>query len=129
MLVIRKTLTKEGKVEVRVNEKIFSQSEFLDLLQDCGYQIHYPLNIVLQGKAKQIGQLDGGGLYQLFSEVVGTSIYSQSRQESETLLDSTVLDEKRSLEMLEDFRERLADLEVDREDFSKFASSMRSTNW
>lgn len=129
LLIIRKTLNKEGKVEIRVNEKLFSQAEFLDLLKECAYQTHNPLNFVLQGKAKQISQLDPSGLYQLFCEVIGTSIYTQSRHESVALLDSTVQEEKRTLELLEEFRERISNLQIDKEDFSKFESTLKTTNW
>lgn len=125
---IKKTLTPGNKVQIEVNCKLYTQDEFLTLLAHCGYQTHMPLNFVLQGKAKQISQLDQTGLFNLFCKIVGTATYSEARLESESMLASTVLDERKSMELLEDFRERLSDLEVDREDFQKFESNLKQTN-
>lgn len=127
-LRIKKTITADNKVQVVVNEKVLSQEEFLGKLAFSGLQPNSPLNFILQGKAKQVSQLDPFGLFNVFSNLVGSSIYTEARAESESLLASTVLDERKSLELLEEFRERLSDLEVDKEDFDKFEKSLKETN-
>ena len=126
---IKKLIGADLKVQIEVNDTRFSQEEFLSMLAACGFQTHMPLNFVLQGKAKQVSQLDQAGLFNLFSSIVGTSSYTEARMESESMLSTTVLDERKSMELLEDFRERLSDLEVDREDFTKFEQNLKKTNW
>lgn len=128
LLTIRKTTSAEGLVEVTVEGRKFTQSEFLDVLEASGLQTHSPLNFMLQGKAKQISQLDPVELFQLFTQIVGSATYAQSREESEQILNSTILDENKSLELLEEFRERLAELEVDKEDFQHFETNLKACN-
>lgn len=127
-LTIRKTIDADGQVEVTVEGRRFSQTEFLAVLEASGFQTHSPLNFVLQGKAKQISQLDSTEIFQLFTQIVGSADYAQSREESENLLESTVLDENKSLELLEEFRERLTELEVDKEDFMSFETNLKACN-
>lgn len=128
LLTIRKTISAEGLVEVTVEGRKFTQSEFLDVLEASGLQTHSPLNFMLQGKAKQISQLDPVELFQLFTQIVGSATYAQSREESEQILNSTILDETKSLELLEEFRERLVELEVDKEDFQHFETNLKACN-
>lgn len=43
-------------------------------------------------------------------------------------MQTVELDEKKSMELLEDFREKLNDLEVDKEDYEKFEQNLKEGN-
>jgi hypothetical protein len=55
-------------------------------------------------------------------------VYAHARVESEGIITSTVLDEQKSFELLEEFRDRLSEIEVDKDDFFKFEETLKSGN-
>ena len=46
----------------------------------------------------------------------------------EGIVTSTVLDEQKSFELLEEFRDRLSEIEIDKDDFVKFEETLKSGN-
>ena len=127
-VIIKKLIDKDCKISIRVNDRYYSQNEYFNLLEIAGLRKHNPSNIVLQGKIKRVSQLDEQSLYNLLTEIVGTKTYEEKKKESLDILDSTVLDERKADELLEDFRAKLNDLEVDKEDFEKYELNLKSGN-
>ena len=125
---VRKSIDGQGKVQVELNSRPMSLRDFLGLLQCSGFQLSNPINFVMQGKVKQVSHTSETGLFALFCEIVGTSVYAQARVESEGIVTSTVLDEQKSFELLEEFRDRLSEIEVDKDDFVKFEETIKSGN-
>ena len=125
---IKKSIGTEGSTQVEIEGRAMGKREFSSMAQVAGLQTGVGLNVLSHSRVKQVGALDEGGLYRLFSEVVGTSDYARHREESQGLVQNTAMDEKRSMELLEEFRERLGELEVDREDFEKFEEAMKGGN-
>jgi chromosome segregation ATPase len=125
---IRKSIDSQGKIQVELNSRPISFRDFLSLLQCSGFQLNSPINFVMQGKVKQISHMSEAGLFNLFCEIVGTSVYAHARVESEGIITSTVLDEQKSFELLEEFRDRLSEIEIDKDDFFKFEETLKSGN-
>lgn len=127
-VVLKKSLEKDGSVRTEINSKDFPFKEYLLQLEIAGFKILDPLNFVMQGRIKQISQLSGSALYDLFCNIVGTASYHKCKDESVAMVKSTVSDEQKVLDLLEEFRERLDELEYDKEDFKKFEQSIKSVN-
>ena len=127
-VTVKKSINKDGKIEVEITGKAYSLAEYHAVLQSVGFLVHNTMNFVMQGKVKVLGQMEEQDLFHLFTNLVGTAPYSKAREESEELVDSTQLDEKKSLELLEEFREKLTELEIDKEDFKSFAESLKKMN-
>ncbi len=125
---IRKSIDAQGKIHIELNSRPIPFRDFLSLLQCSGFQLTNPINFVMQGKVKQISHISETGLFNLFCEIVGTSVYAQARVESEGIVTSTVLDEQKSFELLEEFRDRLSEIEIDKDDFVKFEETLKSGN-
>jgi chromosome segregation ATPase len=127
-VVIKKSLKSHGKEELLLDGRLISTTEWLSMLQEAGLMISSPINFVLQGKAKQAAHLDDRGIFDLYSEIVGTAAYTRSRNDVQDILVGTSNDANKSWEILEDFRESLNELEVDKEDYSKYDDSIKTGN-
>lgn len=127
-IVVKKTLNSHGKEELEIDGKQVAVSDWLTMLQKGGLMTHSPINFILQGKAKQAANLDEKGVFELYSEIIGTATYSRCRSEIQEILTGTSTDEKKSWEILEDFRESLGELEVYKEEYSKYEDSIKTSN-
>lgn len=127
-VVIKKTLNSHGKEEIEVDGRQIPLGEWLALLQQAGLMVTNPINFVLQGKAKQAAHLDDKGVYELYSEIVGTASYSRCRSEIQEIIEGTSSEEQKSWEILEEFKESLSELEVDKEEYAKYEESIKTSN-
>jgi len=127
-LIIKKSIDKDSKVHIRINDKHYSQSEYYNLLEIVGIRRHEPINFSMQGRIKRIAQSDENTLFELLTEIVGTKSYEERKKESLEILDTVQIDEKKADELLEDFRLKLNELEIDKEDFQKYEESLKAGN-
>lgn len=126
--IIRKAIDRQGRVSVAVNERRYGQAEFLGLLQLSGFQRSSPVNFVQQGRVKQIAQLDERALFKLIHEIVGMNAYRDGKSGGLEVIEQAKLLEEQAYQMLEEFRERLNELEVDKEDFVAYEQNFKSGN-
>lgn len=125
---IRKTIDEEGRLIIKLNEKVISRNEFHNLMEIAGIRRENPTNFILQGKVKRIAQADEQALYELLTEIIGTKQFEDKKQESLDLVDSIGIDEKKALELLEEFKEKLTEIEIDKEDFVKYEDNLKAGN-
>lgn len=127
-VVIRKSIEKDGRVVVKMNEKTLSQNEYYNLIEIAGIRRHEPPNFSMQGRIKRIAQSDETHLFQMLTEIVGTKSYEERKKESVEVLDTVQIDEKKADELLEDFRLKLNELEIDKEDFHIYEENLKAGN-
>lgn len=127
-MFIRKTIDEEGRLIIKLNEKVISRNEFHNLMEIAGIRRENPTNFILQGKVKRIAQADEQALYELLTEIIGTKQFEDKKQESLDLVDSIGIDEKKALELLEEFKEKLTEIEIDKEDFVKYEDNLKAGN-
>lgn len=126
--LIRKSIDKEGNIHITINDRTYKEDEYYNMMEVLGISRHNPLNFMLQGKVKRVAQTDEKGLFSMLADVVGTSQYEERRGESLGMMESVALDEKKANDLLEDFREKLNELEVDKEDYSKYEDNLKAGN-
>lgn len=126
--VVRKTVDPEGNVRILVNGKEMKDSEYYGMMEAVGIRRFNPLNFMLQGKVKKVAQADERGLFNMLADVVGTNQYEERRAESFVMMDSVELDEKKATDLLEDFREKLNELEFGKEDYEKYEENLKAGN-
>lgn len=97
-------------------------------MEIAGIRRENPTNFILQGKVKRIAQADEQALYELLTEIIGTKQFEDKKQESLDLVDSIGIDEKKALELLEEFKEKLTEIEIDKEDFVKYEDNLKAGN-
>lgn len=127
-LYLRKTITEDGKLSWRVNNRLVSGTEYETMLELAGIRKTNPSNFILQGKIKRVSQTDETGLYTLLEEIVGTRFYEERKTESKELIQSVMIDEKKAHEMLDDFRGKLHEIQVDKEDYKKYEQDLQAGN-
>lgn len=127
-VTVKKTLNSQGIEELELDGRQIPLRDWLVMLQQSGLMIHAPINFVLQGKAKQASHLDERGIFDLYSEIVGTATYTRCRSEIQDILVGTSSEEHKSWEILEEFRESLSELEVDKEEYAKYEDSIKTSN-
>lgn len=126
--IIRKTVNPEGAVRILVNNKEMREAEFYGLMEAVGIRRFNPLNFMLQGKVKKVAQADERGLFDMLADVVGTNQYEERRAESLGMMETVDLDEKKATDLLEDFREKLNELEVGKDDYEKYEENLKAGN-
>lgn len=126
--VIRKSIDKEGEVTIQVNGKQFREADYYNLMEAMGIRRFNPLNFMMQGKVKRVAQTNEEGLFNLLADVVGSNLYEERKAESLGMMEGVSLDEKKAVELLEEFREKLNELEVDKEDFEKYEQNLKEGN-
>ena len=55
-VIIKKTIDKDARVTVRVNDKQMSLTEYYQMIEAAGFMKHEPLNFMLQSKIRRVGQ-------------------------------------------------------------------------
>lgn len=126
--LLKKHLAADGSVSFFINSREVKDTEFYNLLEMVGLRRTQPLNFLLQGKVKRVAQTDARGLFQMLAEVVGSSQYEQRKGESLELMETVTLDEKKATDLLEEFREKLGELEVDKEDYARYEENLQAGN-
>lgn len=127
-VIIKKSIDKDARVTVKVNEKQMPLQEYYQMIEAAGFMRHDPLNFMLQSKIRRVGSAREDQLYGMLCTAIGTQQYEERRQEGIDIMQTVELDEKKSMELLEDFREKLNDLEVDKEDYEKFEQNLKEGN-
>jgi len=127
-VLVRKTLDAHNRVVIKVNDRVLSQKEYYSLLEVAGMRRHDPSNFLLQGKVRRVAQADERTLYSLLTDAIGTQSYEEKKAESLEVMNSIGIDERKALELLDEFREKLSDLEVDKEDFEKYEENLKAGN-
>lgn len=127
-VLIRKGISKEGRITIKINDRQVQSEEYYKLMEIAGIRRANPPNFLLQGKVKRVAQADERSLYSLLTEIVGTKAYEEQKGESLEIIDSVVIDEKKANDLLEEFREKLGELEVDKEDFKQYEENFKAGN-
>ncbi|SBT74614.1 structural maintenance of chromosomes protein 4, putative [Plasmodium ovale] len=86
--VVSREATVDNQSKYRINEKVVSQKDVVDLLYKKGIDLNNNRFLILQGEVEQIAQMNpkGGkneeGLLEYLEEIIGTNVYIESINEN-----------------------------------------------
>ncbi|VVT47165.1 uncharacterized protein SAPINGB_P001575 [Magnusiomyces paraingens] len=118
-VVIRRTIGLK-KDEYSIDHKSATKNEVMDLLESGGFSRANPYYIVPQGRITSLTNAKDEQRLNLLKEVAGTQVYDQKRQESLKVLEETEGQRKRINDSLTLIRERLAELETEKEELRDY---------
>ena len=98
----------------------------MNLLESSGFSRSNPYYIVQQGKIMQLATMKDGERLNLLKEVAGTKVYDDRRLQSLQILEDTTTKKERIEEVLEYIKERLAELEDEKDELKEYQELDRS---
>ena len=127
-IILKKVIGKDCKLKHYFNSKMISKEEYGQKMSLLGIEQIYPSNFAMQGKIKRISQLSEVELFNLLTEIVGTKVYEEGRNKSVEIVEKIDIDEKKAADLLEEYRQRLNELEHDKKDFQKYKERLEESN-
>lgn len=95
-------------------------AEYYQKLALLGIQQTNTFNFAMQNKIKSISNMDGEGLYDMLTQVIGTKQFSESKKTSLKILDKSDQANMKTFKILEQYEEKLKDLRYDKDGFEKY---------
>jgi len=118
-LVLRRTIGTK-KDEYTLDRKNATKTDVMNLLESAGFSRSNPYYIVPQGRVTALTNMKDPERLTLLKEVAGTQVYEARRQESLKIMAETN-NKRASIDNLLDFlRERLTDLEEEKEELRDY---------
>ncbi|TGO54596.1 hypothetical protein BOTNAR_0263g00080 [Botryotinia narcissicola] len=114
-LYLRRTIGLK-KDEYSLDKKNATKTDVLNLLETAGFSRSNPYYIVPQGRVTALTNMKDGERLNLLKEVAGTQVYEQRRTESLKIMTDTNNKRTKIDELLEYIKERLAELEEEKEE-------------
>lgn len=114
-LYLRRTIGLK-KDEYSLDKKNATKTDVLNLLETAGFSRSNPYYIVPQGRVTALTNMKDGERLNLLKEVAGTQVYEQRRTESLKIMTDTNNKRAKIDELLEYIKERLAELEEEKEE-------------
>ncbi len=118
-LVLRRTIGLK-KDEYSLDRKNATKADVMNLLESAGFSRSNPYYIVPQGRVTTLTNMKDGERLNLLKEVAGTQVYEARRTESLKIMTETEQKRSKIDELLTSVRERLAELEEEKEELRAY---------
>lgn len=118
-LVLRRTIGMK-KDEYSLDRKNATKSDVMNLLESAGFSRSNPYYIVPQGRVTALTNMKDAERLSLLKEVAGTQVYEARRSESLKIMTETNNKREKIDELLEYIKERLAELEEEKEELRDY---------
>ena len=123
-VVLRRTIGLK-KDEYSVDRKVVTKSDVLNLLEAAGFSRSNPYYIVPQGRVTALTSMKESDRLNLLKEVAGTQVYEARRAESLKIMNDTNNKREKIDELLEYIKERLNELEEEKEELRGYQDQDR----
>ncbi|KAK4070197.1 uncharacterized protein Triagg1_6618 [Trichoderma aggressivum f. europaeum] len=123
-VVLRRTIGLK-KDEYSVDRKVVTKTDVTNLLEAAGFSRSNPYYIVPQGRVTALTNMKESERLNLLKEVAGTQVYEARRAESLKIMTETNNKREKIDELLEYIKERLAELEEEKEELRGFQEKDR----
>ncbi|PSS03880.1 hypothetical protein BD289DRAFT_478359 [Coniella lustricola] len=123
-VAIRRTIGHK-KDEYSVDKKVWSKKEVMQLLDTAGFSRTQPFYIVPQGRVTALTNMKEKDRLNLLKEIAGTQLYEDKRAESLKIMNETNNKREKIDELLAYIKERLSELEEEKEELRGFQSADR----
>ena len=118
-LILRRTIGMK-KDEYSLDRKNATKSDVMNLLESAGFSRSNPYYIVPQGRVTALTNMKDAERLNLLKEVAGTQVYEARRTESLKIMTETNNKREKIDELLEYIKERLAELEEEKEELRDY---------
>ncbi len=118
-LILRRTIGMK-KDEYSLDRKNATKSDVMNLLESAGFSRSNPYYIVPQGRVTALTNMKDTERLNLLKEVAGTQVYEARRTESLKIMTETNNKREKIDELLEYIKERLAELEEEKEELRDY---------
>lgn len=108
------------KDEYSLDRKNATKSDVMNLLESAGFSRSNPYYIVPQGRVTALTNMKDAERLNLLKEVAGTQVYEARRTESLKIMNETNNKREKIDELLEYIKERLAELEEEKEELRDY---------
>lgn len=123
-VAIRRTIGHK-KDEYSVDKKVWSKKEVMQLLDTAGFSRTNPFYIVPQGRVTALTNMKEKDRLNLLKEIAGTQLYEDKRAESLKIMNETNNKREKIDELLAYIKERLSELEEEKEELRGFQNADR----
>ncbi|CAM1505487.1 Fc.00g111240.m01.CDS01 [Cosmosporella sp. VM-42] len=123
-VVLRRTIGLK-KDEYSVDRKVVTKADVMNLLEAAGFSRSNPYYIVPQGRVTALTNMKESDRLNLLKEVAGTQVYEARRAESLKIMNETNNKREKIDELLEYIKERLSELEEEKEELRGFQDKDR----
>ncbi|KAM0436939.1 hypothetical protein ACHAPT_002654 [Fusarium lateritium] len=123
-VVLRRTIGLK-KDEYSVDRKVVTKSDVMNLLEAAGFSRSNPYYIVPQGRVTALTNMKESDRLNLLKEVAGTQVYETRRAESLKIMNETNNKREKIDELLKYIKERLDELEEEKEELKAFQDKDR----
>lgn len=123
-VVLRRTIGVK-KDEYTLNRKSANTKEVVNLLESAGFSRANPYYIVPQGRVTALTNMKDAERLVLLKEVAGTQVYEARRAESLKIMQDTDNKRQKIDDLLDYIRERLEQLEEEKEELRKYQDKDR----
>ncbi|KAI9846420.1 MAG: Structural maintenance of chromosomes protein 3 [Sclerophora amabilis] len=123
-LILRRTIGLK-KDEYSLDRKNATKADVMNLLESAGFSRSNPYYIVPQGRVTTLTNMKDGERLNLLKEVAGTQVYEARRTESLKIMTETDNKRKKIDELLDYIRERLGELEEEKEELRGYQDKDR----
>jgi chromosome segregation ATPase len=110
----------DNKLFHKLGGRVLEAAEYYQKLALLGIQQTNTFNFAMQNKIKSISNMDGEGLYDMLTQVIGTKQFSESKKTSLKILDKSDQANMKTFKILEQYEEKLKDLRYDKDGFEKY---------
>ncbi|KZL85405.1 smc n terminal domain-containing protein [Colletotrichum incanum] len=123
-VILRRTIGTK-KDEYSVDRKVVTKNDVVNLLEAAGFSRSNPYYIVPQGRVTALTNMKESDRLTLLKEVAGTQVYEARRTESLKIMNETNNKREKIDELLGYIKERLAELEEEKEELRGFQDKDR----
>ncbi|KAF4957535.1 hypothetical protein FSARC_11266 [Fusarium sarcochroum] len=123
-VILRRTIGLK-KDEYSVDRKVVTKADVMNLLEAAGFSRSNPYYIVPQGRVTALTNMKESDRLNLLKEVAGTQVYETRRAESLKIMNETNNKREKIDELLEYIKERLDELEEEKEELRGFQDKDR----
>jgi structural maintenance of chromosome 3 (chondroitin sulfate proteoglycan 6) len=123
-VVLRRTIGLK-KDEYSVDRKVVTKTDVMNLLEAAGFSRSNPYYIVPQGRVTALTNMKESDRLNLLKEVAGTHVYEARRTESLKIMNETNNKREKIDELLEYIKERLSELEEEKEELRGYQEKDR----
>ena len=103
-----------------LDKKVVTKGDILNFLETAGFSRNNPYYIVKQGKINEISIAKDSFRLKILKEVAGSNVYDEKKEESRGILKEAEDKQKSILDVLKAIEDRLAQLEVEKEELKEF---------
>ena len=123
-LILRRSICAK-KVEYSLYRKTATKSDVMNLLESAGFSRSNPYYIVPQGRVTTLTNMKDPERLNLLKEVAGTQVYEARRTESIRIMGETDSRRAKIDDLLSSIRERLQELEEEKEELNAYQAKDR----